>query len=137
MKDAQERYMDPYTDGGMSVPTPGGAMVVPVKVPVNQYGNIPYKELQNLMKSPSVFYASKGNPKFHGAKPYSGVFQRIQYGTGPKGGKLTHLVTLAKMQDPWDVKQHWAFEQRAQEIVERNVQDAMEQALMRALASMR
>ena len=144
VKDAQETYLEPYTDGGQSVPTKGGAMVVPVKIPVNAYGNIPYRKIQTLLGKvagkkgkPSVFYTSKSDPRFHGARAYSGVFERVQYGVGKRGGALTHLVTLARIADPWTVKQHFAFEQRAIETVERNVQDAMEQALLRALDGMR
>ena len=120
VKDIQERYLDPYTDGGQSVPTQGGAMLVPEAIGVNQYGNIPYKKIKSLIGKGNVFYANKADQKFHGARAYSGVFERVQYGTGPRGGKLTRLVTLVKIEDPWNVKQHFDFEIRCSKFYETN-----------------
>lgn len=132
IKDIQEKYLSPYADGGQSVPTPGGAMVVPVSIGVNKYGNIPKGKVSNMKGRSGVFYATKGKVKFANGKTFSGVFQRLNAkGGGPR------IKILVKMQDPWMVKQHFGFEARARATVDENFQDAMEQAMLRALGSMR
>lgn len=136
-KDIQERYLEPYADQGSSVPTAGGAMVVPMTIPLNQYGNIPYRKIASLLKKSSVFYANKGDARFHNAKPFSGIFQREVVGTGPRGGKRTKLTVLAAMRDPWNVTKNFAFEQRAEAVINSNVEDAFEQALLKAMGSMK
>ena len=137
IKDIQAHYLGAYIDGGQSVPTPGGAMVVPVNIAKNQYGNIPYKKTQQMLAKKNVFYASRNDTRFHGVKPFSGIFERIQTGTGPRGGIKTSLVTLVIMKDPWSLKQHFDFYERANDVVQSNFNDAMEQAMLRALGSMR
>ena len=128
-KDIQETYLDPYTDGGQSIPTPGGAMRVPKGIGLNKFGNIPRGKIAALKGSGSVFV---GSIKTKSGATIGGVFQRLK---GAKGAQ--RLKILVRFTDPWSVKQHFAFEERARDTVEKNVQDALEQALMKALGSMR
>lgn len=128
VKDIQERYLEPYTDGGQSVPTSGGAMLKPKDIKLNQYGNIPYKKISSLKSGGNVFV---GKIKAKNGSMIGGVFERI------KGDKTQRLKILVRFDDPWTVKQHFDFEQRAIDTVEKNVEDALEQALLKALGSMR
>lgn len=128
VKDIQERYLEPYTDGGQSVPTAGGAMLKPKAIGLNQYGNIPYKKISSLKGGGNVFV---GKIKAKNGSMVGGVFERI------KGDKSRRLRILVRFDDPWNVKKHFDFEQRAIDTVEKNVEEALEQALLKALGSMR
>ena len=128
-KDIQDTYLEPYTDAGSSVPTAGGAMLVPKGIGLNQYGNIPYKKIASLRAGGNVFV---GTIKTKAGAKIGGVFERL------KGkGDTQRLKILVRFTDPWNVKQHFDFEQRAIDTIEREVQDAMEQALLKALDSMK
>ena len=57
VKDIQEKYLQPYTDHGKSIPAgPGNvAMLVPKGIGVNQYGNIPYGRVRSMKNKKNVF----------------------------------------------------------------------------------
>lgn len=131
VKDIQAVYLEPYADGGMSVPAQprNVAMLTPKNIGLNSYGNIPYKKIQNLMAGGNVF---AGTIKTKSGQQIGGVFQRLQ---GIKNAR--RLKILVRFTDPHPVKEIFEFEQRATAYVEKNFQNAMEQALLKALGSMK
>jgi hypothetical protein len=131
VKDIQERYLEPYTDGGMSIPAgPSNiAMLTPKGIQLNSYGNIPFGKIQSLKGGGNVF---TGTIKTKSGNKIGGVFERLH---GIKGGQ--RLKILVRFSDPHPVKEIFEFEQRATEYVEKNVEDVWQQSILRALATMK
>jgi hypothetical protein len=133
VKELQNNYLEPYVDGGSSVPTEGGAMLVPKGIKVNQFGNIPYKKIDNLKNTENVFI---GSIKTKSGQRIGGVFERLK-GKVRKDGSARRIKILVRFTDPWTLKQHFGFEERANQVAEDTFEDAMEQGMIKAMGSMR
>lgn len=82
MRDAQAAYLRRQEQGGTRTPDKGSALVLPVQVKRNVYGNIPNKGLARAKARRSVFVGK--------VKGVGGFWQR----TGPKGRKLKLLAAF-------------------------------------------
>ena len=131
MKDAQEKYLEPYEYGGKQIPVkPGNVAVLnPIAIGLNQYGNIPQNRIKqllgldlndphkvkvmsarrqtNLQKNQRMYFT--GVPSNKPGAP-AGLWQRLP---DHKGLKL-----IVKFADPKDVHQHLDYYHRAQEVVD-------------------
>lgn len=119
LKAAQERYLDPYEHGGLHV-TPGKALLEPVNVPLDSYGQMPKNLVAKLAADPGVFVGT--------VRGVTGFWRRL------KGHHLRLLIRFGKNQP---VRQHLDFERRAVKLVARRGQAAVKAALARAIATAR
>ena len=82
MRDLQAAYLRRQEEGGTRKPEKGVALVLPVQVARNTYGNIPYKGLARAKMRKGVFVGKVGG--------VGGFWQR----TGPKGRKVKLLAAF-------------------------------------------
>lgn len=129
LKDVQAEYLEPYEFNGTEIPAgPGNvAMLRPVNIGVNQYGNIPYKKLQRMKSLPNVF---SGEIKLKNGTRIGGVFQRM---AGKNGGP--RLKILVRFSDPHAVHQELHWFDRATKVVEDNFDKVMSESMDYALAT--
>lgn len=115
-------YLAPYIEGGPRSLGGKRAMLVPVKTPVNAFGNLPRGRLASLKAKPNVFVGKVG------AKGPAGVYQR-QAGKRPK-----LLIAFA---DTSEAPKRFDYEGRARAYLAANVKAAWQVSLARALATAR
>jgi len=129
VKDIQAEYLEPYEFTGAEIPAGPShvAMLRPIGIGVNQYGNIPRGKIKALKAQPTVF---SGEIKLKNGSRIGGVFQRLK---GGKGGK--RLKILIRFADPKVVHQQLHYFDRAQKIVDKNVDAVMSESMDRALAT--
>ena len=119
LKAAQERYLQPYETGGKHV-TPGRALLEPVNVRLDAYGQMPKGTMQRLAADPTVFVAT--------VRGITGFWKRI------KGHHLRLMVRFGKNKP---VTQHLDFEKRARTLVAARGPEAVRRALAKAIATAR
>lgn len=136
-KDIQARYLAPYIDGGQQV-LRANAILQPVDILLNAYGNIPRGKLQQLKGRPDIFIGSR---KTKAGSYIGGVWKRT---VPPKIGRHRGHVTprgriqlLIRFGDPREVRQRLPFEARARQVVDRELGPAMGTALTEAIQSAR
>jgi len=128
VRDIAAGYLEPYEFGGPNK-LGGKALIKPVNVPVNQYGNLPRKKLAQLKAKGNVFI---GKVKTK-AGTVDGVWQRIP----PTRKQPGHLKLLLRFADAHQVKQHLGYRDRAARIISANFNAVFGKALARAMATAR
>ena len=127
VKDIQAEYLEPYEFGGNEIPAGPShtAMLRPIGIKTNQYGNIPYQRVKNLKAQPNVF---SWEVKLKNGTRIGGVFQRLKgKGGGPR------LKILVRFADPHAVHEELHYFDRARKIVESNFLELMNESMARAL----
>lgn len=128
VKDIAAAYLAPYEFGGLNKLN-SRALIEPVNVTLNQYGNLPRRKLAQLKAKKGVF-VGKVKTK---AGEVDGVWQRVP----PKKGAPGHLKLLLRFADAHQVKQHLNYRERARRIVAANFNRVFGRALGRAMATAR
>lgn len=148
VKDIAAAYLAPYEFGGTNKLN-SKALLKPVNVPLNQYGNLGKNKLAQLKGRSNVFVGSITFKK--NGQTVSGVWQRnpvpVGFRTrgddrkGTKGGHSqvdglhTTLKLLIRFADAHPVKQHLDYRKHAEALVRANFNREMGQALARAIAT--
>lgn len=140
-KPVQAKYLGLQERGGMRRPKKQ-ALVDPVGVKLNKYGNIPAKALARLKKRKDVFVGT--------VKGIGGVWQRPARGTrrdgthGSKGntqgraaGFRSGLTLLMRFAGPQPVKPHPFFMPAVAEVAKRDFPRRLRDALAEALRTAR
>lgn len=139
-RDIQAAYLDPYAFGGLAVLGKKQAMLAPIQIALNQYGNIPRGKLASLKGKPGYFV---GDVKTKSGRLIGGLWQRAN---PPKlGGKRQHgvvqprgrLVLLIEFTRPKEVTKHLPYEQRARDTVAKTLPGAWARSLDAALSTAR
>ena len=130
-KDRQAGYLAPYAFGGLQALGSKRAMLTPVEVALNQYGNIPRGKIAALKGKPGYFV---GDVKTGSGRIIGGLWKRplARQGKGP--GKLQLLVEFTR---PKPVTKHLPYEAVARATVARTLGPAWSKAMDRALATAR
>jgi hypothetical protein len=107
VKDITARYLEPYEFGGLNVLN-SRALLKPVNIPLNAYGNIPKGEMKQYMGRPDVYV---GTIRGKDGKLINGVFQRESVVVGRrKPGKRANVTgrlrILIRFADAHDATQH-------------------------------
>lgn len=118
----QAAYLSALEDGGERTPT-GRALVLPAKLRVNKFGNLPRGATKRAVAKPKTF---SGTPRGAGGRG-PGVFER-------RGKKLVKLVSYA---DRAKYRPQLGFEDAARKLVARRFPAKLEAALIRAFAGRR
>lgn len=119
LRKAQARYLEPYELGGLHV-TPGKALLEPVGVKLDQYGQLPKGLVQKLAADPTVFVGT--------VKGIAGFWRRL---------KNHHLKLLIRFGKNKPVTEHLDFRKRAIEVVRRRGPAAMQAAIAKTIATAR
>ena len=121
IKTIQARYLENQEEGGTRTPK-GRALIVPAKIRLNKYGNLPKGTVGRNLAKPAVF---SGTPR--GGRHGPGVYQR-------KGKKIVKLVSYAKRAT---YKPQLKFRVSAQRFTTKRFPAVWERNLARAFASRR
>ncbi len=140
-KDIQAAYLTPYIVGGVRDYGNKKGMILPVDVPVNQFGNLTKGTLQRLKGKPGVFVGTVKTK----AGIINGVWQRPVagkvVGKRTKGARIVkpsgHLRLLLKFEDTSAVTKHFDFYGVAQRYLAKNAASVFDMAMRRALATAR
>lgn len=136
-KDVQAEYLAPYVDGGARSLGSKKAMLVPVDVGTNQYGNLPRNKLAQLKGKPGVFI---GTVQTKAGKRIAGVWQRprpVAAGKRRKGMTQSrqHLKLLIEFKDTTPAPSHLPFFEKANAYLRANAAREFDAAMRKALAT--
>jgi hypothetical protein len=146
VRDRQEAYLEPYLDpqGGRQVLGGKSAVLMPIDVAKNQFGNIPRGQLKQLKGRPGVFI---GPVRTRNGGTINGVWQRptaaAHVGKGKRGARLAnltgHLKLLIRFTQPVEVgSQHnLKYYDRAGKVIDANVRGEFDKALAKAMSTAR
>ena len=140
VKPVAAKYLEPFETGGTHFLGTKQGLITPKNIGVNQYGNLPRTALKRLKGKANVFV---GPIKTRGGI-VSGVWQRPatrgrrgrKTGRG-RGVQRGHLKLLIRFTSPMNVKQHFNFEKRAEDIVAQHYKADFEASLQQAIATAR
>lgn len=143
-KDAQASYLEPYAVGGLQVLGKKEAMLTPIDVKLNAYGNIPRNKIASLKGRPDIYI---GPIRTKAGRTINGVWQRpARPGSVPvkaRGRAASKLVASTKLKllieftDPKPVTQRLGYGTRAEATVHQVAPAEVAAALRRAIASAR
>jgi hypothetical protein len=146
-KDKQAEYLAPYLDGGLQALGAKKAILTPINITLNQYGNIPKGKLASL-KGKSDFFV--GPVKFKNGAVIYGLWQRSKVGErkgnrgrGTKGklntvaGNYTTLKLLIDFTKPKSVTKRLDYVQAAQRVVKATFRHEFEAAFAKAMSTAR
>lgn len=143
MKDTQAKYLESYLDGGPQYLGSKRAILKPVDIKLNAYGNIPRGKLAQLKARGDIFI---GPVTIHG-QTINGVWLRPSVsktggGHGRRGVTKTkaapgRLTLLIRFDDPKPVSLRLPYGQRAEAVVARWLAPDFEAAYARAIATAR
>jgi len=119
LKPAQERYLAPYENGGLHA-LPGKALLEPIEVRLDAYGQMPKGTAAKLAGRPDVFVGK--------VKNVAGFWQRLKNG---------HLRLLIRFGVNKPVTKRLNFERRAVALVKAKGAAAMQRAITKAIATAR
>lgn len=138
------KYLQPYETGGLHV-LPGKALLDPVDIRLDQYGQLPQQTMTRLTARKDIYI---GPIQTKSAGVISGVWQRVAVSRagnkrvkGPiKGSTVFHQVhgalkLLIRFGNAIPVKQHLGFHDRAIEIVKAGFIQAFHAAMAKAIAT--
>lgn len=144
VKDKTAEYLEPYEFGGDNKLN-GKALIEPVDEPLNQYGNLPRRKLEQLKARPDVFIGkvktSIGEIDGVWQRPYIRGNQKIRgksrkLGWMARGANTTgHLKLLIRFADAHPAKQQWGYRARAVRVATARFDPVIGKALSRAIAS--
>lgn len=138
------KYLAPYEYGGPHT-LPGSALLKPVDIRLDQYGQLPRDVMKRLQARPDIFIGKVLTK----AGPVTGVWQRVEVsrkgtarrkrvrGAGFYDPKLGALKLLIRFGNALEVKKHLDFHKRAEAIVQAGFTVAFGSALAKALRSTR
>lgn len=129
VKDIAAAYLEPYEEGGVNKLN-SRALLKPVNIALNQYGNMPRTKLAQLKAKGNVFI---GKVKGKGGQEIDGVWQRVKAAKGKPAG----LKLLVRFADAHPIKQHLDYRSRAEQLVRSNFNREMGRALAKAIATAR
>ena len=142
VKDRQARYLIPYLDpnGGRQVPGKR-AILTPIDIALNQYGNIPKGKLAQLRGRPGIFI---GPIKTKSGQTINGVWQRpTPVTTGRKiRGHLANntgrVKLLVRFTSPVMITGHnLQYQTRAAKIIKASIESEFSKAMAQAMATRR
>jgi hypothetical protein len=137
------KYLQPYETGGLHV-LPGKALLDPVDIRLDQYGQLPQQAMARLKARRDIYI---GPIKTRSGAVISGVWQRVALSKkGNARRKRVHgstlynaaqgaLKLLIRFGNAVEVKTHLGFYDRAATIVKAGLPAAFEAAMQRALKS--
>lgn len=117
IQEIQAEYLQYAVKGGKRRPAKR-ALVVPVKLKLNKYGNIPRRKIQTLLSRDDVFVVRDSDK--------AGIYQRM------KSGKLKMLVAF---ESSADYERRWPFFDIVIKEAKKRIEPAMRAALARAIAT--
>lgn len=117
IQEIQAEYLKFAIKGGSRKPK-GRAVVVPVNLKLNKYGNIPRRKIKSLLTRDDVFVIRNSSN--------AGIYQRT------RSGKLKMLVAF---ESTASYERRWPFEDIVIREVKSTIGSAMRTALNRALSS--
>lgn len=127
VKDIAASYLAPYEFGG-SNKLNSKALLKPVNLPTNQYGNLARNKTAQLKAKANVFV---GKVKGRGGQEIEGIWQRIPAAKG----KPQSLKLLVRFTDAHKTTQHLDYRKRAEQLVHANFNAEMGRTLARAIAT--
>lgn len=130
-KDIQAAYLAPSEFGTLQV-VAKVAVLRPVDVRLNQYGNIPRRLLSRLKAGGDCFI---GRVTTKGGDEIAGVWQRLGQRQARRRGRTIEL--LMRFADPVALKPRLGFRERAERIVRAELPEELHRQLEIALASSR
>jgi hypothetical protein len=145
VKDIQAEYLEPYMPGGSGRQVlKSRAVLAPVDLKTNQYGNIPRGKLDALKGQKDIFIG----PVKTKDGVINGVWRRIAAGraqgrrrrakgTGVDLGAKGRLELLIRFEDPKAVRPRLKYGQPTAIVLSRHVYPELEKALRQALATAR
>jgi hypothetical protein len=131
--DKQAAYLASYLNGGLQFLGSKQAILTPVKIPLNAYGNIPKGKLQSLKGQADFFIG-----EIHGIY---GLWQRMKppsSGAKRRRGFIVqkpHLRLLIDFTKPRPVTQRLPYDQVATKVISSSFQHEFEAAFARAMAT--
>jgi len=144
--DQQARYLAPEIEGGTQVLSKSRAILLPLGIKLDSYGNIPRGALQRLKGRSDIFIGSVTFKKT--GQTISGVWQRPKVGArrnagrGTRGklgvltGVKTGLKLLVRFRDPVAVNKRFAWGEATRRVVNSPaVAQEFDAAMTRALAT--
>lgn len=138
IKDIAAHYLAPFVDGGPHFLGVKKGLLTPKNVPLNAYGNLSKGKLAALKGKPGVFV---GPVRLKSGQVVNGVWQRRLPGKGKKGkaapvdAGARALTLLIRFTDPQPVKQHLAFQARAEAAVRKHFEAEFATAFAHAMAT--
>jgi len=131
------KYLQPFETGGAHV-LPGKALLDPVNVSLDQYGQLTKGAPKRLAAKPNVFVGTVKTP----GGPVTGFWQRVPPTKAAlarakrNGVKLkNHVKLLIRFGNALPVNKHLDFVKRARSIVLSQFGDAFQAALAKALST--
>lgn len=126
IQDKAAAYLEPYEFGGTNKLN-SKALIKPVNLKLNQYGNLPKAKLKQLKERADI-YIGKIKTK---SGEVDGVWQRLKPTKGKPGG----LKLLIRFADAHPVRQHLGYFSLAEKIVRKNFRQVMGRELAKAISS--
>ncbi|HTB46999.1 MAG TPA: hypothetical protein VK741_25505 [Acetobacteraceae bacterium] len=139
------KYLDPYEVGGLHV-LPGPALLKPVDIKLDPYGQLPNKTMERLRARPDIYI---GPIKTKSGDEINGVWQRLSVSRKglprrkrlPRGTiyhpKLGALRLLIRFGVDLPVKKHLNFHARAVALIAANSAEAFKAALVKTYTTAR
>jgi hypothetical protein len=128
MRDKTAAYLQPYEEGGVNKLN-SRALLKPVNVTLNQYGNLPRNAMARLKGRANVFVGTVKTK----AGNVDGVWQRKKPSRRSPGG----LKLLIRFADAHPTKAVLGWHARARQVIRSNVDRRLGQAIARAVATAR
>lgn len=133
-----EKYLEPYEEGGTQFLGNKRSLFVPVKAPVNSYGNLPKNALAAYLSRSDCFVADVKTKQ----GTFKGLYQRPTVGKiKGKGSKLANrtnkTILLVIFEPPRQTTIKLRFGDRAQQVVKKNFNAIFGRELAKALATAR
>lgn len=126
LKDIAANYLEPYEFGGVNKLN-GRALLKPVNIGTNQYGNLPRTKLAQLKGRKNIFI---GKMKTKSGE-INGVWQR----TPAQRGKPAGIKLLIRFEDAHEVTQHLGWRALASKIIRSSYNRELGKALAKAIAT--
>lgn len=134
VKDIQARYLTPFigTTGGMQVPHKD-AILNPRNIGLDQYGNIPRNKIAQLLAIDAARQFSTHKVNQHGARAILTAQKKYFAGSVLRGGtrisgvwerpdnRKGALKLMVRFTDPKLVKEHLDYFERAQAVIDKNI----------------
>jgi hypothetical protein len=126
LKDIAADYLEPYEFGGVNKLN-GKALLKPVNLGVNQYGNLPRTKLAQLKARKNIFIGK--------IKTKSGEINGVWQRTPAQRGKPAGIKLLIRFEDAHEVKQNLGWRALAAKIIRSSYNRELGIALAKAIAT--
>jgi hypothetical protein len=126
VRDIAAAYLEPYEFGGINKLN-GKALLKPVNIGVNQYGNLPRTKLAQLRARKNIFIGK--------IKTKSGEINGVWQRTPAQRGKPAGVKLLIKFEDAHEVAQNLGWRSLAAKIIRSSYNRELGAALAKAIAT--